>query len=125
MFKHPATILFLFLVVAQTFSKGFLIAGFTVNRDYITRKLCVNRLDPISCCKGSCFLKKSLQDDEDKQSLPGKSGQQQEVVLQVHRPENVLPEPLVAIMVLRHATRYIGIDPQEYLPSFFAPPRLG
>ncbi|HLZ87173.1 MAG TPA: hypothetical protein VKQ52_08035, partial [Puia sp.] len=64
MFKYPVTILLILLVATQTFSKWCLIAGFQVNRDYIASNLCVNRLNAISCCKGKCFLNKSLADDE-------------------------------------------------------------
>jgi hypothetical protein len=47
------------------------------------------------------------------------------VLLQVHRPGNVLPEQVVTTVVLKHFSRYIDRATQEYIPSFFAPPRLG
>jgi hypothetical protein len=125
MYKYPVTILLILLLAAQSFSKWCLIVQFQVNRNYIAQNLCVNRLNPISCCKGTCFLNKSLQEDENKQQAPVKSGQQQEIVLQVHRPGNLLPEPVVVPVVLRHFARYIDGTAQEYIPSFFAPPRVG
>lgn len=125
MYKYPVTILLILLVAAQSFSKWCLIAEFQVNRDFIARNLCVNRLNPISCCKGTCFLNKKLADDEDKQQAPVKGGQQEEVLLQVHRPENLLPEPVVTAVSVMHSTRYVQRAAQEYLPSFFAPPRIG
>jgi hypothetical protein len=125
MYKYPVTILLILLVAAQSFSKWCLITQFQVNRDYIARNLCVNRLNPVSCCKGTCFLNKKLSDDQSKQEAPGNGGQRDEVLLQVHRVENILPEPPVCIVVLQHASRYLAGAAQEYLPSFFAPPRLG
>lgn len=124
MYKYPVTILLIVLVAAQSFSKWCLIAEFQVNRDYIARNLCVNRLNPVSCCKGTCFLTKKLSDDENKQQTPARS-LQDETLLQVHHPEHLLPGPAVTIVALHHTTRYLDHAAQEYLPSFFAPPRLG
>ena len=125
MYKYPVTILLILLVAAQSFSKWCLIAEFQVNRDLIAQKLCVNRLNPISCCKGTCFLNKKLADDENKQEAPGKGGQRDEVLLQVYRAERLVPEPVVMTLVLRHFARYTDRAAQEYIPSFFAPPRVG
>jgi hypothetical protein len=124
MFRYPVAILLILLMAAQSFSKWFLIAGFRLNRDYIARNLCINRLNAISCCKGTCFLNKSLTEDENKKQTPGKTGQQHEIVLQVHQPDNQLPEPAVTVITLRHSTRYIHRQAHGYLPSLFAPPRL-
>lgn len=123
MLKYPVTILLILLMALQTFSKWCLIAGFQVNRDYIARNLCVNRLDIYSCCKGKCFLTKSLAADENKQQAPGKGGQKEETLLQVHEPRNELPAPVVASVLSAHNTRHLNDEAQEYLPSFFAPPR--
>jgi len=125
MYKYPVTILLILLVAAQSFSKWCLIAEFQVSRDFIAQNLCVNRLNPISCCKGTCFLNKKLADDESKQQAPGKGGQRDEVLLQVHCPENLLSEPVGTAFVLRHFARYTDRVAQEYIPSFFAPPRMG
>jgi hypothetical protein len=125
MYKYPVTILLILLIAAQSFSKWCLIAQFQVNRDYISKNLCVNRRNPISCCKGTCFLNKALQDDERQQQAPVRGGQHDEILLQVHVPGNELPQPVVMAATLRHASRYIDRAAQEYLPSFFAPPRLG
>jgi hypothetical protein len=125
MYKNPVTILLILLVAAQSFSKWCLIAEFQVNRDVIARTLCINRLNPISCCKGSCFLNKKLADDQNKQETPGRSGQREEVLLQVHFPGNALPAPVAVCVMRQHHGRYIDHSTQEYLPSFFAPPRLG
>ena len=125
MYKYPVTILLILLIAAQSFSKWCLIAEFQANRDFIAQNLCVNRLNPISCCKGTCFLNKKLAADEDQQQAPAKGGQRDEVLLQVNHPENLLPEPVVVAAKNQHFARYVDRAAQEYLPSFFAPPRIG
>jgi len=125
MYKYPVTILLILLIAAQSFSKWCLIAEFQANRDFIAQNLCVNRLNPISCCKGTCFLNKKLADDEDRQQAPAKGGQREEVLLQVHHPGHSLPAPVAVAVTTKYFARYVDHAAQEYLPSFFAPPRIG
>ena len=33
---------------------------YAVNKDYIAKYLCINRFDPLNCCKGKCFLEKQI-----------------------------------------------------------------
>ncbi|HEV9038211.1 MAG TPA: hypothetical protein VGQ51_16365 [Puia sp.] len=123
MLKYPVTILFLLLTVAQTFSKWCLIAEFRINRDYIAQNLCVNRNKPSCCCKGKCYLNKKLAEDQSQQQTPGKDARHEEIPLQVLRATNIVPVPVVTILHHRPATRHLDDEPQEYIPSFFAPPR--
>ncbi len=55
-------------VLAQAFSKIFIISEFYVNRDFIAKNLCENRDNPQSTCHGKCHLKKALSDDENHNS---------------------------------------------------------
>ncbi len=41
------------------------IGYYHANKEYIAKNLCVNRSNPESCCKGSCFLNDKLQKTED------------------------------------------------------------
>jgi hypothetical protein len=123
MLKYPVTILLLLLTVVQTFSKWCLIAEFRIERDFIARNLCVNRLRPCCCCKGKCYLNKRLAEDQAQQQTPGKGAQHDEIPLQVVRTTNILPEPVAAILHRRYSTRYLNDEPQDYIPAFFAPPR--
>ena len=46
-------------------------ASFYVQRDYISKNLCINRFDAIPVCKGQCYLTKQLKENEKKeQNLP-------------------------------------------------------
>jgi len=123
MLKYPVTIVLLLLTSVQTFSKWCLIAEFRINKDYIAKNLCVNRFKPRCCCKGKCYLNKRLAEDQSQQQTPAKSAQHEEIPLQVVRAASVLAEPVATILQHRHATRYLDDEPQDYIPSFFAPPR--
>lgn len=110
-------------MAVQTFSKWCLIVEFRINRDYIAKNLCVNRSRPSCCCKGKCYLNKKLAEDQSQQQTPGKDAQHEEIPLQASQSVNILPEPVVTILHHRHATRHPDGEPQDYIPSFFAPPR--
>lgn len=110
-------------MVAQTFSKWCLIADFQVNRDYIAKNLCVNRLKPCCCCKGKCYLNKKMAADESQQQTPGKGGQRDETVLYAHTPNCALASPAGVLISDNRETRYIADHPQEYNATPFEPPR--
>jgi hypothetical protein len=121
--KYPVTIALILLIASQTFSKWCLILEYQVNRDFIAKNLCVNRSTPLSCCKGKCYLHKKMANDESSQQAPGKGAQRDEPVLQVHHQENLLLQPLFTIPSITHSTRHLTGSSQEYILSFFTPPK--
>jgi len=51
-------------VLAQVFSKVFIISEFYLHKEYIAKNLCENRDKPESRWQGKCHLSKKLSDDE-------------------------------------------------------------
>ncbi|MEI6677649.1 MAG: hypothetical protein WCL21_03515 [Mariniphaga sp.] len=43
---------------------------YAVNKDYIAKKLCINRDQPHSCCEGKCYLEKQLKKSVDNNNDP-------------------------------------------------------
>lgn len=69
--KRIVAIFFLITFVFQSTSTLWIMASFYVQRDYISKNLCVNRFDAIPVCKGQCYLNKQLKENEKKeQNLP-------------------------------------------------------
>ncbi len=62
--KKVIAILLLSGFVLQAFSQLMVIAGFELNRGYISQHLCVNRDNPNMNCRGKCFLTKELHQDQ-------------------------------------------------------------
>lgn len=54
-------------VIAQTFSGQVYLAGFLLNRHYISSELCEKRNEPLNNCHGKCHLKKEISRDQDQQ----------------------------------------------------------
>ena len=61
----------MFLILTMSFSKGIVWLEYQVNKDFISKNLCINKLKPLLHCKGNCQLMKKLADqEEDKSSVP-------------------------------------------------------
>jgi len=70
--KALTAILLLAGILLQTSAKLAIIINFEANREYIAKNLCEKKDEPDSCCKGSCQLNKSLeQEEENEQPVPG------------------------------------------------------
>lgn len=52
----------------QAFSKELIVAGYYVNKNFISSFLCENKNVPEKHCEGKCQLKKELQKDESRQN---------------------------------------------------------
>lgn len=66
MLKQLIVILFFMGMLAQTFSRFFIIMDYELNKDYITKNLCVNRNKPMMHCNGKCHMMKKMQQEEKK-----------------------------------------------------------
>jgi hypothetical protein len=122
-FKYPVTILLILLIASQTFSKWCLIAEYQVNRDFISKNLCVNRSNPVSCCKGKCYLNKKIAAEESQQQAPGRSAQREEVLLQQHAQDKLLSEPVFFVTSIDHSTRHLDGVAGGWSFSVYPPPR--
>jgi hypothetical protein len=54
-------------MLGQTGAKLFILAWYKTNQQYIATTLCVKKNDTGSHCKGSCHLRKQLQQEEKRQ----------------------------------------------------------
>jgi hypothetical protein len=60
-------------ILMQNFGKFLILVNFELNRAYITKNLCVKKEDPNNCCKGKCYLKKQIEQEEKKEESPSTS----------------------------------------------------
>lgn len=59
------------LVLTMTFSKSITWLEYQVNRDFISKNLCVNKFKPLVHCKGKCqLIKKMAGEQENDPSTP-------------------------------------------------------
>lgn len=58
--KRYLSFLLAWIILLNSFNQGIILMGYTLNKDYIARVLCVNRDKPQLGCQGKCHLKKQL-----------------------------------------------------------------
>jgi hypothetical protein len=118
--KYPVTILLILMTGLQTFSRLWVLLDFEFNKNYIAATLCVNREKPGSCCKGKCYLKKQLRNDQDQQQ-PVNTGQKDDIPF-YQEPADWSFSPPVAAGKIMHP--YLCGKSQEYFFSVFEPPQV-
>jgi hypothetical protein len=60
MLKKIAAYFLIFSLLAINFSRFFIFAGFELNKNYISTKLCENRDKPWLHCNGKCYFAKKI-----------------------------------------------------------------
>ncbi|MGK7397350.1 MAG: hypothetical protein ACNS62_22425 [Candidatus Cyclobacteriaceae bacterium M3_2C_046] len=65
--KKAVSIIFLLIILIQPLNRLLIYISFRINQEYIANNLCVNRLDKITVCYGSCQLTKKIEEQEQKE----------------------------------------------------------
>lgn len=68
--KYIFVILSLTGLLSQNLSRLVILVNFELNKEFIAKNLCEKKEEVDNCCKGSCHLKKQLDEDEKKQPVP-------------------------------------------------------
>jgi len=72
---------------------------------------------------GKCFLKKKLATDEDQQQSTGRSAHQEDTEVELFLQEQPRINFLLPTLINQHNLFYLNGKPQEFISSFFQPPR--
>ena len=122
--KFIGATIFIFLLLAQIFSKWILVADYTINKKIIAEKLCENRDKPKLKCDGKCQLAKKLASEED-QNNKTSSGSSiaktsfSEVVVNDTVLLNAVAESAPST---RFSNFYLATIPAPFPSSIFHPP---
>lgn len=90
--KSILSCLLVMAVLLQAFSKCIVLAEFELNKNFISKNLCVNKDKPSSGCNGHCHLVKQLKKDAERNDDSKGSKEKQEIVLynqDTRKPLNV------------------------------------
>lgn len=119
--KQTGAILLLALMLAQTFSKCWMVVGFALNQRTIAATLCENRNNPNSSCQGKCFLRKQMANEERQEnSALGNSAKEKfEVLL----PDDANPIAAAALIVNNSFPAYTAATITQQSAAIFHPPR--
>jgi hypothetical protein len=86
-YRQITAILFFAALLAQTFSRSFVIADYYTNTSKCAKD-CINKARPKMHCNGKCQMMKKLQQEEKKdQETPDRKGENKIISL---KPQNVI-----------------------------------
>jgi len=114
------SIVLLFAFASQCFSQWGVLAGYELNKSYIAKVLCINRDKPAMHCDGKCYLKKKMQQDQQrKDGENGNVGNKIDILL--FCSEHAITAPFIA----SHIIHFSPVPMRYYSApdfSFFHPP---
>jgi hypothetical protein len=120
--KKLLSILLLVAFFAQTTSQFWIIASFFINRNYIAANICINRFDTIPVCKGSCYLKKKLNEDsKQQQNVP--DIKLKEITLFCEQQFSETSLKAITMDTEKHFLYNSHSHTSQYLQSVFHPPQ--
>jgi hypothetical protein len=120
--KQWSAILLLVIVMAQTFSKCWVVVSFAINQRTIAATLCENRAKANSTCQGKCYLRKKMAAQQKQESAPLNGGKEKfEVLLFNELSEEMNIEPFT--MIATHIPTYRMATLQQEAAAIFHPPR--
>lgn len=122
MLSRLVALLLIPLLLGANMSRIMVFAGFQLNRNYISSKLCENRNKPWMHCNGKCYLAKKLKQAEEKEKQQEQETQKNLV------QDSFTPESLTVFFSTRLEsivdTRYIFSTTARYTPLIFQPPKV-
>ncbi|MDF2193280.1 hypothetical protein [Paraflavitalea sp. CAU 1676] len=120
--KQFGAILLLVIVMAQTFSKCWLLVSFVVNQRTIAATLCENRNKPQSSCHGKCYLRKQMAAQDRQESTPLNGGKEKFEVLLFNEVANTVNIEPFTVSATPFPSHTASILLQE-TAAIFHPPR--
>jgi hypothetical protein len=120
--KQFFAIVLVSIILLQSFSKLIIIAGYELNKDYISKILCENRGKPMMHCNGHCQLKKQLNKDEKQQQSPANPLKEKNEVQIFGNYSPSLP-PLSCLLATENIPFNSSCNSSKHLLSIFHPPQ--
>ena len=106
----------------QSAGKLFVMANYQINKDFISKNLCVNKAKPIMKCNGKCHLKKQLEKEDKKENSPASSLKEKVDIQIIHEIK-----PLIAFTdhnnQFKLNSEYLLSNYSKHLKFVFHPPR--
>ncbi len=106
-------------VLLASLSKSVIFASFSLEKEYISRILCENKMKPQLKCKGKCYLKKVMSSQEKKESQQNSSvnGEFQLAIEHVQKKWSPFLPKFLFIF-----SAYLSKPSPGYSPAEFQPP---
>ncbi|QHT67698.1 hypothetical protein GXP67_14195 [Rhodocytophaga rosea] len=120
--QRAISILLIFCVLMQSFSRLSIIAGYELNKDIIARVLCINKAEPENTCQGKCYLAKQLKQADKHEHLPSGNVKAKADVLFIHQGINFRFTGLIALIT--PVSFYLSCTYTAPSQAVFTPPKV-
>ena len=120
--KKTVALILVSVFLFQTFSKVVVYADYLINKDYITKVLCINKDKPKMHCNGKCHLKKQLEKEKKKEQSPAnpvKEKREIQFFSEFNFNISEISPPVTKIL----APDYYFSLSEKHLTSVFQPPK--
>ena len=108
-------------ILLQAFSSTFVYLNYQLNKEYISKTLCVNKDKPQMHCNGKCHLKKQLDKEERTENIPSGTKEKNELsIINQYYSLKLINTPLVQEL----KSFYCRADYSHPFFSVFHPPQL-
>jgi hypothetical protein len=116
--------LLMFLLLAQSFGKCFVVIEYNLNKDFIAKNLCVNKARPKMHCNGKCQMMKKLAEEENQNSTNNNSSKIRLQELVFSAEMNTPVPPAVSYITLSYGEDRPILKHISPTVSIFHPPAL-
>ena len=121
--KFVSVSILLICLLSATFSKWILIGAFELNRQYISKELCINKTNPSAHCSGHCYLNKQL-NNEEKPASPFNTTSSEKFEIQLFCIELPGDELISSALKKYSPTQPQFFTAQQFKQGLFQPPRI-
>lgn len=114
--------LLMLLILAQSFGKCFVVVEYNLNKDFIAKKLCVNKAKPKLHCNGKCQMMKKLAEEENRNATNNNSSKLKLQELAFSDKMNTPTPPAVPYITLSYNQDKPILKHASPASSIFHPP---
>ena len=121
--KHFLSIVLIFVILLQSFSKLVLLSNYLLNNEFITLNYCVNKSKPKLKCNGKCHLTKQLKEQEKQESSSKDNSKSVDEAQFCSEYDHTILPRFVYVSISANWT-YLNGETNNESPSIFHPPTV-
>lgn len=121
--KHFLSIVLIFVILLQSFSKLVLLSNYLLNNEFITLNYCVNKSKPKLKCNGKCHLTKQLKEQEKQESSSKDNSKSVDEAQFCSEYDHTILPRFIYVSISANWT-YLNGETNTTSPSIFHPPTV-
>lgn len=108
----------------QALGKFIVYTDYLINKDYIAKNLCINKVKPKLKCNGKCHLAKQLKKQDEKENSSTSSKDKFEVIYHQQNSSSIEFCTVIQVIEKLNFSHYKNEYAHTYLSNVFQPPQV-